>query len=201
MPCTGAPVYFAGFFRCSLKWFWKNCGLCGCFFAVFFRCSVQGSNKAFLQGSVDIPSAGAWKNRGMCPCFFWLPVGEKADLSKNIARCGHMCQWKLGCSALSRQPGLVFCEVQGLAVWNYLSLAFESARVRALRRCCLDSFWVRARARTWSDQTTQRKTCGSFSANTNDKRQKTRLLAFVPSPHRCCCFFLFALADCLASQP
>ena len=61
------------------------------FFAVFFRCSVQGSNKAFLQGSVDIPSAGAWKNCGMCP-WFLLAVGEKADLSKNIARCGDMCQ-------------------------------------------------------------------------------------------------------------
>ena len=29
--------------------------------------------------------------RGMCRCFL-LAVGEKADLSKNIAMCGNMCQ-------------------------------------------------------------------------------------------------------------
>ena len=119
----------------------------------------------------------------VCARVFLLAVGEKADLSKNIPRCGHMCQLKLGCSALSRQPGLVFCEVQGLAVWNYLylNLAFGSARARLAK--VLSRLFLGARARTWSDQTTQRKACGSFSADTNDKRQKTRLLAFAP-PHR-----------------
>ena len=63
----------------------------GCFFVVFLRRSVQGSNRTFLQGSLDIPSRGAWKNRGMCRCFL-LAVGEKADLSIHIAMCGSMCQ-------------------------------------------------------------------------------------------------------------
>ena len=87
----------------------------------------------------------------------------------------------------------MFCEVQGLAVWNYLSLAFGSARARLAKVLSRLFLGARARAptRTWSDQTTQRKACGSFSANTNDKRQKTRLLAFVPPPHRFLSFFLF----------
>ena len=96
--------------------------------------------------------------------------------------------------ALLFQDSLVLCSVKckgwpfgTILVWRL------GPRARALRRCCLDSFWARARAptRTWSDQTTQRKACGSFSANTNDKRQKTRLLAFVPPPHRFLSFFLF----------
>ena len=58
---------------------------------MFLRRFVQGGNRAFLQGSLDIPSRGAWKNRGMCRCFL-LAVGEKADLSKNIAMCGSVCQ-------------------------------------------------------------------------------------------------------------
>ena len=78
MPCTGdLCIYFAGFFRPSLKWFWKNRGMAPCFFAGCW-----------------------WKSRSL----------------KNIARCGHMCQSKLGCFALSRQPGLVVCEVPKLAV-------------------------------------------------------------------------------------
>ena len=134
MPCTGdLCIYFAGFFRPSLKWFWKNRGMAPCFFAGCW-----------------------WKSRSL----------------KNIARCGHMCQSKLGCFALSRQPGLVVCEVPKLAVWNYLSLAFGSPRAGALRRCCLDAAWVRAR--TWSDQATQWHACKSVSANRHNKRHKTR---------------------------
>ena len=83
----------------------------------------------------------------VCAGVFLLTVGEKADLSKNIPRCGHMCQLKLGCSALSRQPGRVFCEVQGLAVWNYLylNLAFGSARARAPCEGVVSTLFGRAR--------------------------------------------------------
>ena len=68
---------------------------------------------------------------------------KEADLSKTL-----LCVVITGLTCAFRQPGLVFCEVQGLAVWNYLSLAFEvlGPRARALRRFCLDSFWERARA-------------------------------------------------------
>ena len=79
------------------------------FFAVFFRCSVQGSNKACLQGSLDIPSRGAWKNRGVCRCFL-LAVGEKADLSKTLL-CLVICvneNWV----ALPFQDSLVLCSVK-----------------------------------------------------------------------------------------
>ena len=79
--------------------------------------------------------------------------------------------------ALLFQDSLVLCSVKcngwpfgTLLVWR--SRSWVRARARALRRCCLDSFW--ARARTWSDQATQRKACGSLSANTSHERQETR---------------------------
>ena len=52
-----------------------------------------GGNRAFLQGSLDIPSRGAVEPGKIVVCagVFLLAVGEKADLSKNIAMCGNMC--------------------------------------------------------------------------------------------------------------
>ena len=197
MPCTGAPVYFAGFFRYSLKWFWKNCGLCGCFFAVFFRCSVQGSNKAFLQGSLDILSAGGKQGifAGFCrysfswslekswyvPVFFcWLLV-KKLIFQKTLP--GVVICVNENWVALLFQDSLVLCSVKckgwpfgTILVWRLGPLPCLAKVLSGL------ILGARARARTWSDQTTQRKTCGSFSPNTNDKRQKTKLLAFVPPP-------------------
>ena len=55
MPCTGAPVYFAGCLGYSLEVSLEKLWSVRVFFAVFLRCSVRGSNKAFLQGLVDIP--------------------------------------------------------------------------------------------------------------------------------------------------
>ena len=91
---------------------------------------------------------------------------KEADLSKTL-----LCVVITGLTCAFRQPGLVFCEVQGLAVWNYLSLAFEVLGPRARAPCegFVSTLFGSARAQTWSDQTTQRKTCGSFSANTDDK--------------------------------
>ena len=116
------------------------------------------------------------------PVFFcWLLVKKLISQTTllGVAICANE-NWV----ALLFQDSLVLCSVKCKG-WSFGTILVWhlGPRARALRRCCLDFFWVRARARAWSDQTTKRKACGSFSANTNDKRQKTRLLAFVP-PHR-----------------
>ena len=116
--------------------------------------------------NLNIPSAGAWKNRGMCPCFFagcWMLLVEKLTSQKTLL-------------------GVVICANE-----NWVALLFQSWNILVWHlgpraRAVLSRLFLGARARTWSDQTTQRKACGSFSANTNDKRRKTRLLAFVPPP-------------------
>ena len=127
MPCTGAPVYFAGFFRYSLKWFWKNCGLCGCFFAVFFRCSVQGSNKAFLQGSLDILSAGGKQGifAGFCRySFSW-------SLEKSWYVPVFFC-WLLVKKLIFQKtlPGVVICVNE-----NWVALLFQDSLVLCSVKC------------------------------------------------------------------
>lgn len=63
-------------------------------------------------------SIRTWKNRGLGSCFC-LAVGKKNKCKKNIVRCGQKCQSKFGCSVLSIQPSLVFCEMSGLTVSNF----------------------------------------------------------------------------------
>ena len=82
-------------------------------FAGVFRYSSSWSleSKAFLQGSVDIPSAGAWKNRGMCPCFFgWLLV-KKLISQKTL-------------------PGVVICANE-----NWVALLFQDSLVLCSVKC------------------------------------------------------------------
>ena len=149
----------------------------------------QGIFAGFFRYSFTWSLEKSW----YVPVFFcWTLV--KKPISQQTLLCVVICvneNWV----ALLFQDSLVW--PFGI-VWNYFGLAFEvlgpCARARlakVLSRLCLG-----ARARTWSDQTTQRKACGSFSANTNDKRQKTRLLAFVP-PHRYSNFQTFIFLTCL----
>ena len=101
--------------------------MCGCFFAVFFSRSVQGSNRAFLQGSLDIDQ---W---WYVPVFFcWLLV--KKLISQKTLLCVVICvneNWV----ALLFQDSLVLCSVECKG-WPFGTILVWRSR-----------FWVRARAR------------------------------------------------------
>ena len=114
MLCTGEQQgIFAGVFRHSFSW------------------SLE-SNKAFLQGSVDIPSAGAWKNRGMCPCFFcWLLVKK---LISQTALLGVVICANENWVALLFQASLVLCSVKCKG-WSFRTILVWHLGPRARAPC------------------------------------------------------------------
>ena len=75
----------------------------------------------------------------------------------------------MGCSALSRKPGVVFCEVKALGVWNYLSLADIRGPGSAPAPCddVFSTLFGRARARGFraTEDDTTKRLCIIFSKN------------------------------------
>ena len=105
---------------------------------------------------------------------------KEADLSKTL-----LCVVITGLTCAFRQPGLVFCEVQGLAVWNYLSLAFEvlGPRARARLAKVLSRLFLGALARRpGAIKPHNEKLADHFQQTQMTSDKKTRFLAFVPPP-------------------
>ena len=153
--------------------------------AVFFRCPVQ-EHPCIFAGFFRYSLTWILEKSWYVPVFFcWLLV--KKLISQKTLLCVVICvneNWV----ALLFQDSLVLCSVKCKG-WPFGTILVWRSRswVRARAPCegVVSTLFGRG-ARTWSDQTTQRKACGAFSANTNNKRQKTRLLAFVP-PHNLQC--------------
>ena len=122
-----------------------------------------GEQQGIFAGSLDIPSAGAWKaTRHFCRV---LKILLQLEPGK-IVVCARVFCWLLVKKLISQKTllGVVICASE-----NWVAVLFQDSlvlcsveckgwplgtilvwrlgpRARALQRCCLDSFWVRARA-------------------------------------------------------
>ena len=133
-------------------------------------------------------------------CFGWVVV-KKLRFEKTLV--GVVLCASENWVALLLQDSLVLCSVKCIRaarLGRSSSDVWVRARARAPRRCCIDPFGARARARTQSAHTTQRNACTSSSANRRNQRQHTGhhrhklqkfvpiSLAFVPPPTGICTY-------------
>ena len=139
---------------------------------------LEPGKKGIFAGFCRYSFSWSLEKSWYVPVFFLLAVGEKLIFQKTLP--GVVICANENWVALLFQDSLVLCSVKCKG-WPFGTiLVWRLGPLPRLAKVLSGLFFGRARA--WSDQTTQRETCGSFSPNTNDKRQKTKLLAFVPPP-------------------